>query len=312
MPGIDLHTHLAPCLDDCARDDDGLLLVDGHPVGPPDLYRPDRLEEYLGTAELDEAIVTIPPPFYRQDLSAGHARDWVEAVNEGLLRALDGRDRLTPLAYLPLEHPEAALAEYTRLRDDERWAGLTAAVGGRSASLADPALAPLWETLDDDGRTLLLHPATTPDARLTPFYLTNLLGNPAETALGAAQLVFGDVLARHTRMRFVLVHCGGLLPAVVGRWQRGVETRRPGVPELTEPPRQAVRRFYVDCLAHDPATVDLAVTTFGEDRVVLGSDWPFAMGTRDPRSLVVHRGEEFTRRTELRTARSALGRPAAR
>ncbi|GHE29626.1 hypothetical protein [Streptomyces capitiformicae] len=79
-----------------------------------------------------------------------------------------------------------SLDEYTRLRDEEPWAGLTASAGGGSVSLADPALAPLWKVLDEDGRTLLLHPGTSPDPRLTPFYLSNLLGNPAETALAAA------------------------------------------------------------------------------------------------------------------------------
>ena len=308
MPGIDLHTHLAPRLDHHPHNVDGLLLIDGRPVGPPDLYRPDKLVAYLDTAGLDEAVVTIPPPFFRQDLDPEAARAWVESVNTGLLNALDDRDRLTPLAYLPLEHPEVAVDEYTRLRDDEQWAGLTAAAGGASCSLADAALAPLWKALDEDGRTLLLHPGTTPDTRLTPFYLANLLGNPGETALAAAQLVFGDVLATHPRLRFVLVHCGGLLPAVIGRWQRGVDTHRPGVPDLTESPREAVRRFYVDCLAHDAAVVDLAVATFGEDRMVLGSDWPFPMGTSDPRSLVAHRGADFVHTTELRTANEALGR----
>ncbi|CAM5451526.1 hypothetical protein SALBM311S_04556 [Streptomyces alboniger] len=208
LPGIDLHTHLAP-------------RVDEPPIGPPALYRPDLLEEYLDEADLDEAIVTVPPPFFRQDLDEPDARTWVRSVNDGLLQARHGHDRLTPLAYLPLEHPELALAEYERVRDDATWAGLAGAAGGGSYSLAAPELAPLWGALEDDGRMLLLHPGATPDPRLNPFYLANLLGNPGETALAAAQLVFGDVLALHPGLRFVLVHCGGLLPAVVGRWQRG-------------------------------------------------------------------------------------------
>ncbi|MGC9537480.1 amidohydrolase family protein [Streptomyces sp. UG1] len=308
MPGIDLHTHLAPDLGDQPRNADGLLLIDGHPIGPPDLYRPDRLVDHLDTADLGEAVVTIPPPFFRQGLPEAAARTWVRQVNDGLLQAVDAYDRLTPLGYLPLDHPELALDEYVRLREDERWAGLTAAAGGGSYSLADPALAPLWKAMDADARTLLLHPGTAPDPRLSSFYLANLLGNPAETALAAAQLVFGDILATHPRLRFVLVHCGGLLPAVVGRWQRGADTHRPGVPDLTEPPRTAVRRLYVDCLAHDPAVVDLAIATFGEDRLVLGSDWPFPMGTKDPRSLIAHRDGHLVRRAELSIAQAALGR----
>ncbi|WP_309055825.1 hypothetical protein [Streptomyces sp.] len=110
---------------------------------------------------------------------------------------MDAYDRLTPLGYLPMDHPELALDEHVRLREDERWAGLTAVAGGGSYSLADPALAPLRKAMDADARTLLLHPGTVPDPRLSSFYLANLLGKPAETALAAAQLVFGDILATH-------------------------------------------------------------------------------------------------------------------
>lgn len=319
MPGTDLHTHLAPDIDDrtlgglpgTERGDDGLLVLDGHRAGPPSLYNPEGLEVYLDATGLDEAIVAVPPPFFRQHLVPHTAAAWTRALNDGLLRRVSGHDRLSPLAYLPLEHPDAALSEYERVRDDPRWAGVTASAGGRSISLADPALARLWEALDRDERTILLHPGAAQDQRLAPFYLANLLGNPAETAVAAAELVFGDVLARHPGMRVVLVHCGGTLPAIVGRWQHGVETHRPGLKPLTEPPRQAVRRFYVDCLAHDPAVVDLAITTFGADRLVLGSDWPFPMGTFDPAGLVAHRGPELVERAATANAEAALGRRKA-
>jgi aminocarboxymuconate-semialdehyde decarboxylase len=294
MPGIDLHTHLAPTVDDR--------------VGPADLYRPDKLLAHLDAAGLDEAVVSIPPPFYRQNLASEAATAWARAVNDGLLAVTDAHERFTPLAYLPLDDPGAALKEYLRLREDTRWGGVTAAAGGSSVSLADDRLDPLWDALNRDARTVFLHPGSSPDNRLAPFYLANLLGNPVETTLAAAELVFGDVLVRYPAVRVILAHCGGLLPAVVGRWQRGVDTARPGIPPLSEPPRVAVRRFYVDCLAHDPAVVDLAASVFGEDKVVLGSDWPFPMGTNDPVDLVAHRGEDFATATAIENACTALGR----
>ena len=293
MPGYDLHTHLAPRLGDDR-------------IGPPDLYRPDKLLGYLDAAGLDTAVVSPPPPLFRQHYSAGMAEGWVQSVNDGLLAATASSDRLTALAYLPLEHPDLALAEYRRIGD--QFAGVCAAAGGRTGSLAEPSIAALWTRLDADGRLLMLHPGTAPDPRLDDFYLANLLGNPVETGIAAAQLVFGGVLARHPRMRVLLVHCGGVVPAVVGRWQRGVDTRRPGVPDGVEPPAVAVRRFYVDCLAHNPAVIDLAVTVFGADRMVLGSDWPFPMGSEDPAGLLAHRGAEFARRVAIDNAKAALNR----
>ena len=63
-----------------------------------------------------------------------------------------------------------------------------------------------------------------------------------------------------------------------GRWQLGVETRRPGIAPLALEPRDAVRRFYVDSLVHSPAWLAAIIEIIGADRVLLGSDWPFPMG----------------------------------
>ncbi|HEY8585034.1 MAG TPA: amidohydrolase family protein, partial [Capillimicrobium sp.] len=248
---------------------------------------------------------------FRQGLDEAAARAWARALNDGVLAAVAGRERLLPLAYLPLEHPAVALEELRRVGADARWAGLCASAGGGSPSLASPELAPLWRALDDAAALLLLHPGASPDPRLEAFYLHNLLGNPVETAVAAAELVFGDVLATHPRMRVLLVHCGGCVPDLLPRWQRGVDTERPGLRPLTEPPVAAVRRLWVDCLVHDPGAVDRAVEVFGAERMVLGSDWPFPMGTEDPAALVAHRGEAFVEQVAAVNAAAALGRPAA-
>lgn len=292
MRRYDLHAHLAP-------------LVPGDPIGPADLRCPDKLLAYLDDAELDIAVVSIPPPYFRQHLPADEARQWVRLVNDGLLQSIAGHDRLIPLAYLPLEHPEVALEEYTQI--DGAFAGVVGSAGGQSISLADDRFTALWSRIDADSRLLMLHPGSTPDPRFDEFYLSNLLGNPAETGLATAQLVFGNILSRFPAMRVLLVHCGGTVASVVGRWQKGADTARPGVDPLMEAPIQAVRRIYVDCLAHDSGVVDLAVSVFGEDKLVLGSDWPFPMGSTEPTALVAHRGSDFVRRVATHNAEALLG-----
>lgn len=274
MPGTDLHTHLAPRFD---RADDEAL-------GLPSLYRREELIAYLDESDLDRAVVSVPPPFYRQELAAGDAADWARQLNDGIRRRIEGEPRLGALAYLPLEHPDLALAEARRVAGSG-FAGFTAAAGGRSTSLADPALEPLWRELDERAALLLLHPGESPDPRLGDFYLANLLGNPQETTLAAAQLVFGDVLPRFPAMRLLLVHGGGAVAALAGRWERGAQTSRPGLRPLTEPPLEAVRRLYADTVTHHPQATALATAVLGEDRIVLGSDWPFPMGSYDHSGL---------------------------
>jgi aminocarboxymuconate-semialdehyde decarboxylase len=270
MSGVDVHTHLAPALH-------RVYTVDG----PPDLTEPDRLEAHLDAAGLAGAIVSVPPPYYRQDLAEDDSVEWAAAVNAGLATRLAGHSRLRGLAFLPLHEPAAALRAYQAIGDGG-WVGVVAGAGGRCPSLAEPAYEPLWRALDADGCALMLHPAQSADYRLADYYLHNLLGNPVETAVAAAQLVFGNVLARHPGLRVVLVHGGGVVPALAGRWARGVETARPGVPEQELGVRDALRRFWVDSLTHDATAARAVVEVFGEDKVLLGSDWPFPMGTPDP------------------------------
>lgn len=267
---IDLHAHLAPTLPAGTPE----------PRVPRDLHQPEALLEHLDRLGLERAVVSIPPPFYRQDVQSDDAAAWVTAVNDGLGELVAGEPRFSAFGYLPLEHPALArrgdrTGGGARLRRVHR-------VRRRALGLArGPELAPLWDALDARGAAVLLHPGEPPDPRLGPMYLSNLLGNPFETTLAAAQLIFGDVPARFPRMRVVLAHGGGAVAALAGRWQRGVDTERPGLSPLTEGPLQALKRFYVDSITHHPAVTELVRRVIGADRMVFGSDWPFPMGSTD-------------------------------
>jgi aminocarboxymuconate-semialdehyde decarboxylase len=137
----------------------------------------------------------------------------------------------------------------------------------------------VWQLLDDLEAFTLIHPGHSHDERLNAFYLSNLLGNPYETGLAAAELIFGDVLGRFPGIRFCLCHGGGVTAALAGRWQRGIDTARPGIEPPSLSVAEALRRFYVDDLVHDPAVLALLEATFGVERILAGSDWPFPMGS---------------------------------
>lgn len=302
QPAVDVHAHLAPDLSggDPARlgvsVDGAALSIAGHRIGPPGLYRPADLLAFLDRAQLEEALVSVPPPFYRQGLRGRAAADWVTALNDGLVQACAISPRLRPLAYLPLDDPDLAVRTLDSLADTGRFAGCTGGAGGGSARLDDPALLPMWSALEDRRSLLLLHPGASPDDRLAAHYQHNLTGNPVETAVAASQLVFGGVLDRYPRLQVVLVHCGGAVPVLAGRWRRGVETGRPGLPEPPVDVTALLRRLWVDCLSHDPAVVDLAASVFGRDHLLLGSDWPYPMGTDDPAATSRHLGTDVAER----------------
>ena len=305
MPiALDVHTHLVSI--DTVRLQglagvhwDGgreVLTIDGHPLGLKPLFHPERLIAWMDDHGVRRAWVSTPPPTYRQSLARALAEDWFGYLNDGLATICAGHpERLAPLFHLPPEHPElaakiAAAGEATAAAEASAGEARAAAIAGFSIPaggapglrLDDPALAPMWASLDRQGAFVFLHPAGACDPRLEPYYLENLLGNPVETGVAVAQLVFGGVATRHPRIRFCLSHAGGVVPMVAGRWQRGLDTNRPGVDASMEAPLAQLRRFRCDCIAHDPQALRLAASVFGPERLLFGSDWPFPMGLPDP------------------------------
>jgi aminocarboxymuconate-semialdehyde decarboxylase len=288
---LDVHAHLVPVLLDRLGAVEGLawdaqrrvLSVDGHAVSVAPLYDPAALVEWMDRQQVRRAWISVPPPFYRQQLGLEAATQWSAYLNDGLVQICAAHPaRLAPLFHLPIEHPQLA-AQIAAGRIAQGARGFSIAAGGPGTPVySDPRLDPLWTALDAAACFLFMHPGSCCDGRLKAFYLENLVGNPYETAVAAAHLMFGGVCERFTRLRFCLAHGGGATAMLAGRMQHGFATGRAGIDATREPPAALLARFHVDCVTHDNAALAFAARTFGEERVVFGSDWPFPMGVLQP------------------------------
>jgi aminocarboxymuconate-semialdehyde decarboxylase len=293
MAGWDVHTHLIPptVLSAAGRRafglaiEDGFLLVDGERLPLKRLADPAALLGWIDEHSLDGAVVSVPPALFRYDQGV----EWAELVNQGL------RELATPqlrvLGQLPL-HDAAAGSIAALLASEGVFSGFALGTAGYTG------LDPVWEVLHSLEAFTLIHPSHSHDERLDRYYLSNLLGNPYETGLAVAELVFGDVVGRFPGIRFCLCHGGGVTAALAGRWQRGIDTERPGIEPLSLSVAEALQRFYVDDLVHDDAVRALLGATFGAERVLAGSDWPFPMGDQVDRGRAAARStvcEQLTR-----------------
>jgi aminocarboxymuconate-semialdehyde decarboxylase len=290
---LDVHAHLAPVNPRALQGIDGVqwsardntLLVDGHRVGIKALFEPPQLITWMDQHSVRKALVSIPPPLYRQHLARDAAASWVRYLNTELLAICAGsHGRLEALFYLPLEHP-GLLPELLQDYSIGTFAGVALAAGGHpEVEYWREHYAPVWEWMNARDAFVFIHPGTCQDCRLASFYMENLVGNPYETGIAAAHLIMAGVPSRFPQIRFCLAHAGGTFPGLVGRLQRGFETSRPGVNLSVEHPLQAARRFYADGIAHHPSALKLAQDVLGVDRILFGSDWPFPMGlTQAPR-----------------------------
>ena len=288
---LDVHAHLIPVMDDrlgafegVAWDDVAKVMhVDGHAIAIEALFQPEALLAWMAQNQVGRAWISAPPPLYRQQLRGADAHAWAGYLNHGL-EAIASRSegRLEALFHLPTQSPEIAtqIASEAIAVGHSLFAMPTGT--GDERTLGDDPFEPLWTVLDDAGAFVFLHPGECADGRLRSFYLTNLLGNPYESSVAIAHLVFSGVLERHPNMVTCFAHGGGLLPMAAGRWERGHATARPGIDDTRPAPSQLLRQIYVDCICHSEAAATLAEETLGIGNVIFGSDWPFAMGLIEP------------------------------
>jgi len=197
-------------------------------------------------------------------------------------------DRFVGCATLPMQDPPRALVELERVAT---LAGIRAIYLGTNVAgrdLSDPAFEPIFARCETLRLPVLLHPLNTVGgARLEPFYLSNLLGNPFDTAIAAAHLIFSGVLDRHPKLQILLPHAGGALPYLAGRLQRGQKVRPEAQKRARRPVTAYLRRFTYDTISHSPEALRWLIATVGVERVMLGSDFCFDMGYERPRDIIV-------------------------
>ncbi len=256
------------------------------PLEPRFFDLPARLRSMDRQGVEVQALSLTIPMVYWADGEVGHrlARAFNDAASEAHTA---NPGRFVGCATLPMQDPPRAAQELERASGlpGIRAVYLGTNVNGRE--LSDPAFFPIFERCQALRLPVLLHPIRVIGAeRLKPYYLQNLLGNPFDTAVAAAHLVFGGVLDRLPRLQVCLPHAGGALPYLVGRLQHGQRVRPEARKTARRPVAAYLRRFSYDTISHDPRALRYLIDTVGADRVMLGSDFCFDMGYKRPVQVV--------------------------
>lgn len=245
-----------------------------------------RLEAMDGQG-VDVHLLSLSQPMVywaKRDL----AQRLTEAYNDGLAAAHErNRGRFYGLATLPMHEPDLALREVDRASGLAGMRGFYMATHVLERELSDPVFFPVYERIEAFGLPIFLHPVEVIGyQRLATHYLTNLLGNPFESAIAAAHLIFGGVLDRFPKLTFCLPHAGGAFPWLVGRLHRGWEKREELRHLKLEGPVAYLRRFYYDTVGYSDDVLDYLTRVIGADRVLMGSDYCFPIAYEQPVGIV--------------------------
>jgi aminocarboxymuconate-semialdehyde decarboxylase len=215
--------------------------------------------------------------------SPGFGLALAQAYNDAVAAAHASHPhRFVGLAMLPMQSPELALKELERVAKLPGMRGMYLATHVNGTDLDDRRFWNIYAKAEELEWPVFLHPIDTIGReRTTRYYLRNLLGNPYDTGVAAASLVFGGVLDAFPKLEVNLPHAGGTFPWLIGRLDHGTKVR-PELRHMTALPSAYLRRFTYDTIGHNDQINLNLIRLVGADRVVLGSDYCFDMGLADP------------------------------
>jgi aminocarboxymuconate-semialdehyde decarboxylase len=258
-----------------------------------------RLEE-LDQQGVDLQIISATPVLFAYDRPGEQALEVAQIFNDAALelcRCAPGR--LRALCQVPLQDIDASCTELTRcMKAGHVGVQIGNHVGPKN--LDDPGIITFLHHCADEGAPVLVHPwdMMAPD-RMPKYMMPWTVGMPAETQLAVAAVVLSGAFDRLPKsLRICFAHGGGSFAFLLGRMQNAWEHQplARGAAEL--PPAHYVDRFSVDSAIFDRRSLKLLVDIMGEDRVLLGSDYPYPLGEQHIGALI--RGSDLSPRAKAK------------
>ena len=300
IPAIDIHAHYYPQpFFDVIVEDGGRFGAEFHkteqgfsyktPVGG-NVMEAKFMDLKLRIADMDRQAIAVQalslstPMVYWGDESISHklSMAWNDAASAAHQQY---PTRLVAFMMLPMLYPDRAIDELNRA---SKLPGIRGVYIGThiddTHDLDDPLFEPIFTRIEALDLPVFLHPLQNFGlARVQPYYLTNLLGNPFDTAIAACKLIFGGVLDRHPKLQISLPHGGGALPILIGRIDRGYQVR-PEIKKMNvpRPPSEYLKRFTYDTIVHSKPIMEFVIQEVGAERIMIGSDYCYDMGYDRP------------------------------
>jgi aminocarboxymuconate-semialdehyde decarboxylase len=233
---------------------------------------------------LDQQLIMPPPPQCYYTVPLDIAVQAARMVNDGLAEFVAKKpDRFVALGTVPMPDGNEAAKELERCMNQLGFKGVQILTNVAGKELSDPAFAPFWKKAEELGALVVIHPnGFTHAERFRRFYFNNVIGNPLETTIALHYLIFDGVLERHPNLKILAVHGGGYLGAYWGRIDHAWGARSDCHGDLPNPPTSYLRKVYFDTVVFTPGQLQALVDTFGADRILMGTDYPFDMADYDP------------------------------
>jgi len=294
MPGarrIDVHFHIIPTFYKEAVYAAG----SGPAIGRYPDWSPELALELMDASGIETAITSLAQPGV-QFAPADAARTLARRCN-AYAAELSARwpRRFGAFALVPMHDIDDAVAEIEYCSGMLGFAGACLFASYGEKFLGDPRFDPVLEALNERDTVVFIHPAYHPSSRTLdlpwPGFMMEYL---FDTTRAAVNLLLTGAMERFPRIRFILAHAGGVLPYFA--WRLSVAPMID--PRLPQWPREKIlaglRRYWYDvALSPGPGTMGTLATIAAPERILYGSDWPFANARVIAEALKDYTADDF-------------------
>ena len=292
---IDLHSHFFPI--DALRNpgkfesrapkivlENGKLSVTSQIGFRPGLgaaaYDPVARIKALDEMKIDLQAISPSPIllFYWEDaaVAAHFSRKQNEAIQSVVIKH---PDRFVGFGSVPLQSVSDSIA----IAREAKAMGLKGLEIGNAVGdkpLDDPMFEPFFDAAQELDLLLFVHPlegGLDADDPLAPI-LGNVLQFTFRTTLMVERMIITGMFEKYPNLKLCLSHGGGLLAFNIWRLDHSYGLRVDLQKQLPKKPSEYLTKLYFDTIVHSVAALQYLVQVVGADRVVIGTDYPMAMG----------------------------------
>lgn len=306
MLKIDVHTHILPRNIPSWKEKfgyGGFIKLEHHRPCGAKMLRDDgkffrEIEENCWSAEkrieecdaqnLDVQVLSTVPVMFSYWARGADGAEISRFLNDGIAESVEKYPtRFVGLGTVPLQDVKLAIRELERCRE----IGLVGVQIGSNVNqlnLGEPQFFDFFKACEELSMAVFVHPwEMMGEAHMQKYWLPWLVGMPAETSRAICSLIFSGTLEKCQNLKICFAHGGGAFPYTLGRIEHGFRVR----PDLVavdndKNPREYLGKFWVDSLVHDADMLKYLVKLFGDEKIVLGTDYPFPLGEEIAGSLI--------------------------
>jgi len=328
---IDIHTHIVPekfpAYRGTGKDVPWPSMAEAHAchkhvVISGKLYRtvsdgswsvPRRIEQ-MSEMRVTRQVLSPMPELLSYWLPLDDAKVLIRYLNEQIAEMTAAApERFVGLGCIPLQDTDAAIDELGLVMKNLKLAGVEIASHVNGVSIGDARFEPFFAAAERLGAAIFVH-ALRPagQERIVGAFPEQAVCFPGDVALACASMITGGIASRHPKLRIAFSHGGGtmsiLMPRLVHAWNNLPKAKE----SLPESPATIARRFYYDELVFEPRAIRFLVDTFGQSQIVVGTDYPFALGDWTPLETLEKTGLDHAvlKAITAENARHFLGLPA--